>query len=125
MVLRSPLAVRSRVQRLISAGVIRIAAIKSGGLSANRFATGLGITLAGRSEPIREFILGSESIEFAARSHGAHDFVATAVGPSSTEVLASIEALRGLDEVATVETWTHFNLVKEDYTRAIGRVVGG
>ena len=51
--------------------------------------------------------------------------VVTAVGPSSTEVLATIEALRGLEEVATVETWTHFNLVKEDYTRAIGRVVGG
>lgn len=121
---RSPSAVRSRAQRLISAGVIRIAAIKSGGLSANRFATGLGITLAGRSEPVREFIVASESIEFAARSHGAHDFVATAVGPSSAEVLATVEALRGLDEVATVETWTHFNLVKEDYTRAIGRVVG-
>lgn len=121
---RSQSAVRSRVQRLISAGVIRIAAIKSGGLSANRFATGLGIALAGRSDPVRNFILESESIEFAARSHGAHDFVATAVGPSSAEVLATIEGLRGLDEVATVETWTHFNLVKEDYTRAIGRVVG-
>ncbi|SMX99728.1 Lrp/AsnC family transcriptional regulator [Brevibacterium aurantiacum] len=119
---RSPSAVRSRVQRLITAGVIRIAAIKSGGLSSNRFATGLGIALAGRSDPVRKFILESESIEFAARSHGAYDFVATAVGPSSTEVLAAIEALRGLDEVATVETWTHFNLVKEDYTRAIGRV---
>lgn len=118
---RSPSAVRSRVQRLISAGVIRIAAIKSGGLSANRFATGLGITPAGRSEPVREFIVASESIEFAARSHGAHDFVATAVGPSSAEVLATVEALRGLDEVAAVETWTHFNLVKEDYARAMGQ----
>ena len=119
---RSPSAVRSRVQRLISAGVIRIAAIKSGGLSASRFATGLGITLAGRSEPVREFILESESIEFAARSHGAHDFVATAVGPSSTEVLATVEALRSLDEVAAVETWAHFDLVKEDYARAMGQV---
>lgn len=119
---RSPSAVRSRVQRLISAGVIRIAAIKSGGLSASRFATGLGITLAGRSEPVREFILESDSIEFAARSHGAHDFVATAVGPSSTEVLATVEALRSLNEVSAVETWAHFDLVKEDYARAMGQV---
>ena len=118
---RAPSAVRAREQRLISAGVSRIAAIKSGGLSANRFATGLGITPAGRSEPVREFIVASESIEFAARSHGAHDFVATAVGPSSAEVLATVEALRGLDEVAAVETWTHFNLVKEDYARAMGQ----
>jgi DNA-binding Lrp family transcriptional regulator len=119
---RSPSAVRSRVNRLISAGVIRIAAIKSGGLSANRFATGLGITLVGRSEPVREFIKNSESIEFAARTHGAHDFVATAVGPTSGEVLATIEALRALDSVAAVETWAHFDLVKEDYARAMGRV---
>lgn len=119
---RSPSAVRSRVQRLISAGVICIAAIKSGGLSTGRFATGLGITLAGRSEPVRQFILESESIEFAARSHGAHDFVATAVGSSSAEVLATIEALRALDEVAAVETWAHFDLVKEDYARAMGQV---
>lgn len=121
---RSPSAVRSRVQRLISAGVIRIAAIKSGGLSTSRFATGLGITLAGSFAPVRQFILESDSIEFAARSHGAHDFIATAVGSSSTEVLATVEGLRGLADVATVETWAHFDLVKEDYATAMGRVVG-
>ena len=119
---RSPSAVRSRVQRLISAGVIRIAAIKSGGLSTNRFATGLGITLAGPSEPVRKFILESKSIEFAARSHGTHDFIATAVGSTSAEVLSTMEDLRALDEVAAVETWTHFDLVKEDYARAIGKL---
>ncbi|MGZ1489838.1 Lrp/AsnC family transcriptional regulator [Brevibacterium sediminis] len=119
---RSPSAVRSRVQRLIAAGVIRIAAIKSGGLSTNRFATGLGITLAGPSAPVRKFILDSESIEFAARSHGAHDFIATAVGSTSAEVLSTMEDLRALDEVAAVETWTHFDLVKEDYAQAMGRV---
>lgn len=125
MVHRSPSAVRSRVQKLIDSGVIRIAAIKSGGLSASRFATGLGITLAGDPEPVRRFILESDTIEFAAQSHGVHDFVATAVGSSSTDVLATAEALRTLKEVASVETWTHFNLIKEDYTRAVGQVVRG
>ena len=119
---RSPSAVRTRVQRLISAGVIRIAAIKSGGLSTNRFATGLGIALAGPSEPVRQYILESDSIEFAARSHGAHDFIATAVGSTSAEVLCTMEDLRALDEVAAVESWTHFDLVKEDYARAIGKL---
>ncbi|GAA1856375.1 Lrp/AsnC family transcriptional regulator [Brevibacterium marinum] len=118
---RSPSAVRSRVQRLVSAGVIRIAAIKSGGLSASRFATGLGITLAGRSEAVRQFVLESDSIEFAARSHGAHDFIATAVGSSSNEVLGVVEGLRALVDVAAVETWAHFDLVKEDYARAVGQ----
>ena len=122
LVHRSPSAVRTRVQRLISAGVIRIAAIKSGGLSTNRFATGLGIALAGPSEPVRKYILDSESIEFAARSHGAHDFIATAVGSTSSEVLSTMEDLRAFGEVAAVETWTHLDLVKEDYARAMGRL---
>src|SRR5699024_9291361 len=79
------------VHRLISSGVIRIAAIKSGGHSAIRCATGIDIALAGRSEPVRKFIMESESIEFAARAHRAHDFAATTVAPSSAEVLAIIE----------------------------------
>lgn len=122
---RSPSAIRARVHRLISTGTIRIAAIKSGGLSANRFATGLGIRLVGDPNPVRTFILESQSIEFAARSHGAHDFVATAVGSSSAEVLGVVETLRELKSVGAVETWTHFDLVKEDYARAMGQVDGG
>ncbi len=122
---RSPSAVRCRVRRLIDAGVIRIAAIKSGGLSANRFATGIGITVSGDPRPVRDFILDCGSVEFAARSHGAHDFVTTVVGPSSLEVLAVLERLRALDAVAALETWTHFDIVKEDYARALGLVVKG
>lgn len=71
---------------------------------------------------MRKFILDSESIEFAARSHGAHDFIATAVGSTSAEILSTMEDLRALDEVAAVETWTHFDLVKEDYARAMGKL---
>lgn len=121
---RSPSAVRARVQRLIGSGAIRISAIKSGGLSTSRFATGLGISLSGAAGPVRQYILESQAIEFAARSHGAHDFVATAVGASPAEVLATLEEIRGLTAVASVETWTHYDLIKEDYARAVGRVVG-
>lgn len=70
---------------------------------------------------MRQVILESDSIEFAARSHGAHDFIATAVGSSSTEVPATDEALRALDDVAVVETWAHFDLVKKDYARTRGQ----
>lgn len=113
---------RSRVQRLISAGVIRTAAIKAGGLSTSRFATRLGITLAGKFEPVRQFILESDSIEFAVRAHGAYDSIAIAVGSSSTAVLATDEAIRALDDVAAVETWAHFDLINEDYARTMERV---
>ncbi|MCM1013049.1 MULTISPECIES: Lrp/AsnC family transcriptional regulator [unclassified Brevibacterium] len=119
----SPSAVRTRVRRLVDSGAIRIAAVKSGGLSPGRFATGLGIVLRGRDERVREFVLESQTIEFAARSHGAYDFVATAVGGSSAEVLDTIERIRGFPEVSMVDTWAHYDLVKEDYARALGRVL--
>ncbi|RBP62023.1 AsnC family transcriptional regulator [Brevibacterium sanguinis] len=122
---RSPSAVRSRVRRLIDAGVMRIAAIKSGVLSPSRFATGIGITVSGDPDPVRRFILDSPAVEFAARSHGAHDFVATVVGASSVEVLDIIEQLRALEDVAALETWTHFDVIKEDYARLAGVSTGG
>lgn len=64
----------------------------------------------------------AESIKFTARAHRAHDFAAITVVPPSAEVLAIIEELRALHDVAAVETWTHFDLVKEDYVRALGPV---
>lgn len=123
IVRRSPSAVRTRVRRLVDSGAIRIAAVKSGGLSPARFATGLGVILRGQEERVRDFILSSQTIEFAARSHGAYDFVATAVGGSSAEVLNTVESLRELPEVSAVETWAHYDLIKEDYARSLGRAL--
>lgn len=119
----SPSSARSRVRRLIDAGVIRIAAIPSGGLSRNRLAVGVGVTLRDDAEPVRRYIIDQPAIEFAARTHGVHDFIATIAGSTSAGVLAVLEDLRALSQVAALESWAHLDIVKEDYTRALGRVV--
>lgn len=119
----SPSSARARVRRLVNAGVIRISAIKSGGLSRSRLAIGIGVTARGDLEPIRELIVASPAIDFAARCHGTYDFVATVVGASSADVLALIEKIRALPEVGSLETWTHLDLVKEDYAPPLGRVI--
>lgn len=119
----SPSAVRSRVRRLIDAGVIRISAIPSGGLSRNHVAVGVGITLSDEAEPVRQYILDSLAIDFAARSHGSYDFIGT-VGASSTDgVLTVLEQLRALPQVSALESWTHLDVVKEDYARSVGRAL--
>lgn len=120
----SPSSARSRVRRLIDAGVIRIAAIPSGGLSRNRLAVGVGVTLRGDAEPVRRFIVEQRAIEFAARTHGIHDFIATIAGSTSAGVLTVLEELRALPQVGSLESWTHLDIIKEDYTRALGLVVG-
>lgn len=115
---------RARVHRLIDAGVIRISAIKSGGISRNRLAIGIGITARGGTEPIGRYLAVSPAIDFAARSHGNYDFVATLVGASSSTLLTVIDELRAISEVGAIESWAHFDIVKEDYARTLGRVLG-
>lgn len=119
----SPSSIRSRVRRLIDAGVIRISAIPSGGLSRNRVAVGVGIVLCDDAEPVRRYILDSRAIEFAARSHGSYDFIATIAGSTPASVLSVIEEMRALPQVGALETWTHLDIIKEDYTRAMGLVI--
>lgn len=119
----SPSSARSRVRRLIDAGVIRIAAIPSGGLSRNRLAVGVGITLRDDAEPVRRYIVQQRAIEFAARTHGVYDFVATIAGSTSAGVLSVLEELRELPQVGSLESWTHLDIIKEDYARSLGLVV--
>lgn len=118
----APSSVRARAHRLIDAGVIRISALKVGGLGRDRLAIGMGITASGDTTGIRERILTEPSIDFAARTHGAYDFICTLVGGSSTTLLETIEDLRAIPQVSGLETWTHLDIVKEDYARRFGSV---
>jgi len=119
----SPSSARSRVRRLIDAGVIRISAIPAGGLSRSRLAVGVGVTLRDDAEPVRRYIAEQRSIEFAARTHGLYDFILTIAGSSSAGVLSVLEELRSLPQVGALENWAHLDIVKEDYARSLGLVV--
>ncbi|MBK0420582.1 Lrp/AsnC family transcriptional regulator [Leucobacter sp. CSA2] len=116
----SPSSARARVHRMIDAGVIRISTITSGMLSQGRLAIGLGIIARGDAAPIVEALRADPAVDLAARSHGSYDFVATIVGNSAKQLLGTIEALRGVPEVGSVESWTHYDIVKESYDRATG-----
>jgi len=121
----SPSSARARVRRLLDAGVIRIAAIDAGGLSRNRVAVGVGIGLRGSAEPVHRYLVDARAVDLAADAHGAYDVIATIVGTTRTGVLSVIEDLRALPEVGSLETWAHLDIIKEDYTRTLGRIVRG
>lgn len=116
----SPSSVRARVHRLVDSGVIKISTITSGMLSQHRLAIGLGIIARGDATPIVEALRADPSVDLAARSHGHFDFVATILGNSAKQLLSTIEALRTVPEVGSVETWTHYDIVKETYNRSTG-----
>lgn len=119
----SPSSTRARVRRLLDAGVIRIAAIDAGGLSRNRVAVGVGIALRGAPEPVHRYLVDTRAVDLAAAAHGAYDVIATIVGTATAGVLAVIEELRALPGVGSLETWAHLDIIKEDYTRTLGRIV--
>ena len=121
----APSSARARVQRLVDSGVIRISALQSGGPSRTRFAIGLGITAIGNTGAVADYLLGSPAIDFAARAHGVFDFIATVSGAAPAPLLAVIEELRAIDQVTSVESWTHYDVIKEDYARTVGRMLAG
>lgn len=115
----SPTAVRARINKLVEGGAIRISAITSGQLSNSRRAIGLGVNARGDAAEIREYLLGASDVNFAARTYGRFDFIATIEGPDTAQLLGTIEGLRALPSVSEVTTWAHFNIVKENYERAV------
>lgn len=119
----SPSSVRTRVNRLIELGAIRVSATKAGGISRSRLAVGVGITTSGDPDLVRAHILQSPDIDFAARSHGNYDFIATLVGASTSHLLNAIDEIRAIPAVSSLDSWTHFDIIKEDYARTLGRVL--
>ncbi|WP_238654171.1 Lrp/AsnC family transcriptional regulator [Rothia uropygialis] len=119
----SPSSVRERVAKLLDAGVIRISAIQPGGISRSRFSIGLGISARGNIDDIREHLRTAPNIDFAARTYGNYDFIATANSHVSSKVLEVIEDLRALPGVASLDSWTHLDLIKEEYARRVGQVL--
>ena len=115
----SPTAVRARINKMVNNGAIRISAITSGQLSSTRRAIGLGINARGDTNEIREYLATASDINFAARTYGRFDFIATIEGPVISQLLRTIEGLRALPSVSAVDTWAHLNIVKENYERAI------
>lgn len=120
----APSSTRARVQRMLDAEVFRISAMTSGGLTGHRIALGVGIAAAGDTEPIRRYILDCPAIDFAAQAHGAHDFIATVVGSASATALGVLEELRALPGVGSLDTWAHYDVVKEAYPRAFAPGAG-
>ncbi|WP_350346926.1 Lrp/AsnC family transcriptional regulator [Agromyces sp. G08B096] len=115
----SPSAVTTRVQRLISGGVIKISAVEARGLAHRQLSMGVGLTLTGDDDAVMEALRGWRGVDFAARTLGRFDAVTTLVEPSAGAIFASLERIRALPGVARLEAWLHLAVLKEDYARTL------
>lgn len=115
----SPSAVTTRVQRLVAAGVITISAVEARGLTHRQLSMGVGLRLTGDDAAVLAALREWRGVDFAARTIGRFDAIATLVEPSAGALFASLERLRALAGVASLEAWLHLAVVKEDYARTL------
>ncbi|GLJ61629.1 MULTISPECIES: Lrp/AsnC family transcriptional regulator [Microbacterium] len=115
----SPSAVTTRVQRLIAGGVIKISAVEARGLAHRQLSMGVGLNLSGEDDAVIDALREWRGVDFAARTLGRFDAVATLVEPTAGALYASLERLRTLPGVARMESWLHLAVLKEDYARTL------
>lgn len=115
----SPSAVTTRVQRLIEAGVIKISAVEARGLTHRQLSMGVGLNLTGDDSAMLAALREWRGVDFAARTLGRFDLVATLVEPSAGALYASLERIRSIPGVAHLESWLHLAVLKEDYARTL------
>lgn len=120
-VMLSESAVRGRLERLTSSGVVRIGAVVAHDAESRRTKIGLGITLCGDGEQVVAALRRCPELEFAARTVGRFDLVATLNSAEAATLVTRIEELTALPQVARMETWHHLQTWKEDYALSLSR----
>ncbi len=120
----SPSAARTRVLRLLDAGLVQITAILNPTAFGMTEMCGMDLTLDGRDDAtvLRE-IAEMETVHYLAASIGRADAVGTLVAGSRAEIRDALETIRSRPGVTGVESWMHLDLVKERYERPIDSLV--
>ncbi|MGY3128185.1 DNA-binding Lrp family transcriptional regulator [Agrococcus sp. UYP33] len=115
----SPSAVTSRVQRLIDGGVVKISAVEARGLTHRQLSMGIGLNLTSDDDAVIDALRGWRGVDFAARTLGRFDAIATLVEPTTRALFESVERIRALPGVTRLESWVHLAVLKEDYARTL------
>ncbi|MGF0313365.1 Lrp/AsnC family transcriptional regulator [Rhodococcus sp. IEGM1428] len=113
----SPTAVRTRMARLLSTGVLHIGARIRPDVMGSSHIFGFGLTVQGNTTPVIDLLRPLDAVQYLAATLGRHDVVGTATAPSIAEMLTILEQIRAIDGVYDLEVWTHLRFVKEDYDR--------
>jgi DNA-binding Lrp family transcriptional regulator len=115
----SPGATRVRVLRLFEARVVHVGALVRLSPLGRSCTTGFALTFTGEAEPVASEVAGMAEVDCFATGVGWCNAIGTIRVGSLDEVLATLERLRALPGVRTVEAWTHLRAIKEENDRAL------
>jgi len=110
----SPGATRARVLRLLDSGVLHVGALVRLTPLRRTHTTGFAVDVQGDSDPVARTIAALDEIDCFATGVGWCNGIGTVRAGSLDDVLATLERLRALPGVRTVEAWTHLRAIKEE-----------
>lgn len=108
-------ATRARTLRLLDSGVARVVALVRPELLGLGHLCGFAVRLDGPPEPVARRFASWERVSFLSACLGRAELVGTLTGESLAAILSTLEEMRACEEVRSVESWVHVELVKERY----------
>ncbi|MFF5991329.1 Lrp/AsnC family transcriptional regulator [Prauserella flavalba] len=115
----SPGATRARVLRLLESGVVHVGALVRLNPLSRTYTVGFALNMIGETEPVAREVVALDEIDCFATGIGWCNGIGTIRAGSLDDVLATLERLRALPGVRTVESWAHLRAIKEESDRAL------
>ena len=109
----SQAAARSRVVRLIEAGVVHVTAVVEPSVVGADERLGFGVRCRGAAGAVAARVAAVPGVAFLATGFGRYDLIGEAVGPDRAAIVEAVEAIRGCADVGVLETWEHLRVAKE------------
>ncbi|MFC4000867.1 Lrp/AsnC family transcriptional regulator [Prauserella oleivorans] len=114
----SPGATRARVLRLLEAGVVHVGALVRLNQLSRIHTIGFALTLSGETAPVAREVAGFEEVDCFATGIGWCNGIGTIRATTYDSVFATLERLRDLPGVRSVESWSHLRAIKEEHDLA-------
>ncbi|GLU45823.1 AsnC family transcriptional regulator [Nocardiopsis ansamitocini] len=109
----SQAAARSRVVRLIDAGVVHVTAlIEPSAVGANEH-LGFGLRCRGDASALAARLATLAGVSFAATGFGRYDVVGGVTATDRSTLVETLETIRGYPDVTYAESWEHLSVTKE------------
>ncbi len=113
----SEAAVRSRVQRLVDAGMIQIIAVTNPVEMGFARQAMIGIKVSGPPEPVAEALEALDAVDYVVITAGSYDILAEIVCESDSHLRRLIsQDIRTIPGVLTTETFMYLELRKQTYS---------
>lgn len=111
-------ATRTRVLRLLETGIVHVGALVRLNPLSHTHTVGFALTLSGETAPVAHEVVQLNEVDCFATGIGWCNGIGTIRAGSHDDVFATLERLRALPGVRSVESWAHLHAIKEEHDLA-------